>query len=335
MASYTVKAGDSYASIAGDQYGNQRWLQALSEANNNRALHPGMTISIPSFDTEQDPFVSSEFIQQAGGEAAPAPTVAPAVPQTTAPALPITQPTYDVQGIQSLAGTPQGPGYDVQAIQSLGAPTPSAPTQQTYDVQSIQGIQQQPQQPSGATPTEQAAAQGGGVPTHIDPYFEDLSSGMQYLYSQWPYNVSGVGTPTELRAGGGYSPSSYQWSESPGVLQELAQGRTPVGPALAAADSVSTFLTEFGVRPEFITPFVAQSLGLSPTDMSRMGYVQDLYGRWISLEFGDVELVDGGSVGGAGLSGSGGGYSGPGSYNSPGGFRSGYTSGLINWRISF
>ena len=263
----------------------------------------------------------------------------------SAPAAPSITPTgaqegatYDVQGIQSLATTtPAVPttSYDVQGIQSIGQQAPQPPSAPTYDVQSIQGTPATQPTISGATPTEQAAAQGGGVPTHIDPYFEDLSSGMQYLYSQWPYNVSGVGTPTELRAGGGYSPSSYQWSESPGVLQELAQGRTPVGPALAAADSVSTFLTEFGVRPEFITPFVAQSLGLSPTDMSRMGYVQDLYGRWISLEFGDVELVDGGSVGGAGLSGSGGGYSGPGSYNSPGGFRSGYTSGLINWRISF
>jgi hypothetical protein len=158
---------------------------------------------------------------------------------------------------------------------------------------------------------------------------------MQYLYSQWPYNVGGAGTPTELRAGGGYSPSSYQWSESPASLQELAQGRTPVGPALAAADSVSTFLVDFGVRPEFITPFVAQSLGLTSTDMSRMGYVQDLYGRWISLEFGDVELVSGGGISGGGLGGYGGGYGGPGSYSSPGGFRSGYTSGLINWRIGF
>ena len=204
-------------------------------------------------------------------------------------------------------------------------------TEVTYDPQSIQGNAQQPQGPSGATPGEQAAAQGGGIPARINPYFEDISAGMQYLYSQWPYSVGGEGTPTELRAGGGYGPSSFQWSESPGSLSELAQGRTPVGPALAAVDAVANFFIEFGVRPEFVTPFVAQSLGLTPTDMARMGYVQDLYGRWISLSFGDKELVDG--VGNGGLGGYGGGYSGFGSYSTPSGFRSGYTSGLITWRI--
>ena len=250
-------------------------------------------------------------------------TSAPAVPIDAVPNLPL---GYDVQGIQG-SGIQEGAQqtYDVQGIQSLGTATPA---DQGYDVQSIQGTPAPAQGVSFATPTEQAAAQGGGVPTHIDPYFADLSAGMQYLYSRWPYNVGGEGTPTELRAGGGYSPSSFQWSESPASLNELAQGRTPVGPALAAADSVSTFFIEFGVRPEFVTPFVAQSLGLTPTDMARMGYVQDLYGRWISLEFGE-DTGDSAGFGGGYVYG-GGGYGG-GGYG--GGFRSGYTSGLISWRI--
>ena len=220
---------------------------------------------------------------------------------------------------------------------------PNAPLATTlapiYDVQTIQGTPAPQPTISGATPTEQAAAQGGGVPEQILPYFANLGSGMQYLYSQWPYNVSGEGTPTELAAGGGYDVSSYQWSESPASLNELIQGRTPAGPALAASDAVASFLINFGVRPDFVTAFVAQSLGLSATDMMSMGYVQDLYGRWIALEFGDEELVGGGplTAGGAvgsGLAGGGGG-GGTGSYSSPGGFRSGYTSGLINWRIGF
>ena len=261
----------------------------------------------------------------------------------SAPAAPSITPTgaqegatYDVQGIQSLATTtPAVPttSYDVQGIQSIGQQAPQPPSAPTYDVQSIQGTPATQPTISGATPTEQAAAQGGGVPTHIDPYFEDLSSGMQYLYSQWPYNVGGVGTPTELRAGGGYGPSSYQWSESPASLAELAQGRTPVGPALAAADTVETFLTEFGVRPEFVTSFVQQSLGLTPSDMMSMGYVQDLYARWIALDFGDEELVGGTAGTGGGFVDSGG--VGGGGYASPAGFRSGYTSGLIQWRIGF
>ena len=260
-------------------------------------------------------------------------TPAPPPPTPTATPTTGTDPTaeYDVQSIQSLAPPAVPTSYDVQGIQSLG----TAPTSQPfYDVQSIQGSGRSAQEASGATPAEQAAAQGDGVPEQINPYFADLSSGMQYLYSQWPHNVAGTGTPGELAAGGGYGPSSYQWSESPSSLSELAQGRTPVGPALAAADAVETFLTEFGVRPEFVTSFAQQSLGLTPSDMMSMGYVQDLYARWIALDFGEGEAVDGsGGIAGGGYDTRGGG--GGGGYSSPAGFRSGYTSGLINWRIGF
>jgi hypothetical protein len=227
--------------------------------------------------------------------------------------------------------------YNVQDIQS-DTPAP----QPQYDVQSIQGQDQQQAQISYATPTEQAAAQGGGVPERVLPYFADLGSGVQYLYSQWPYSAGAVGTPTEQRyaqmdaAGNyvGYGPSSYQWSESPGSLAELAQGRTPAAPALAAADTVASFLVNFGVRPGFVTPFVTQSLGLTATDMARMGYVQDLYGQWIALEFGEDALAGDEAAGGGYYYGGGGGGGGRGyRYRSPVNFRSGYTSGLINWRI--
>ena len=63
---------------------------------------------------------------------------------------------------------------------------PNAPTQQQqvpYDPQSIQGTPTPQQEISFATPTEQAAGQGGGVPEEINPYFADISAGMQYLYS--------------------------------------------------------------------------------------------------------------------------------------------------------
>jgi len=70
-----------------------------------------------------------------------------------------------------------------------------------------------------------------------------------------------------------------------------------------------------------------------------MGYAEDLYGRWIALDFGDEELVEGGDVSygyaGGGGGGGGGGYTTRSPYSSPAGFRSGYTSGLINWRIGF
>lgn len=267
----------------------------------------------------------------------------PAPPPPTPTATPTTgiDPTaeYDVQSIQSLAPPAVPTSYDVQGIQSLG----TAPTASTfYDVQSIQSQRTQTQRTSGATPTEQAAGQGGGVPEQVLPYFADVGSGTQYLWSQYPQNVGAVGTPTEQRYGqtdaegnyAGYGPTSYQWSESPASLAEMAQGRTPVGPALAAADTVEMFLTEWGVRPGFVTPFVAQSLGLSATDMGEMGYVQDLYGQWIALDFGEESLTDSGAGGGYGGY-TGGGYAGGGGYSSPANFRSGYTSGLINWRIGF
>ena len=283
--------------------------------------------------------------------ATPAPTVAPddsivratsGYVGATSTATQTTPTSYDVQGIQSLqsrvvADTPADDSLVRATSGYVGDAASTTPlTDQLVRATSGYGGEAG-RQLSEATPTEQAAAQGGGVPTHIDPYFEDLSSGMQYLYSQFPENVGGVGTPTELRAGGGYGPSSYQWSESPASIAQLQQGQTPVGPALAAATTVETFLTEFGVRPEFVTSFVTQSLGLTPTDMMSMGYVQDLYGRWIALDFGDEELV-GGSAGvstGGSAGGSTGGYGGGGGYASPAGFRSGYTSGLIQWRIGF
>lgn len=55
---YTVKSGDSYAKIAGQIYGDQRWMSALAGANQDRMLHPGMEIRIPMFDTEKTPVIT-------------------------------------------------------------------------------------------------------------------------------------------------------------------------------------------------------------------------------------------------------------------------------------
>ena len=84
---------------------------------------------------------------------------------------------------------------DYAAFYAQGAiPAAVAPAVPVYDVQPIQSIAPQTQDISFATPTEQAAAQGGGVPDQIDPYFADLGAGTQYLYSQWPYSAGGAGT---------------------------------------------------------------------------------------------------------------------------------------------
>ena len=314
-----------YYNLNGDWVGTATLEEATAAWREERGYNP-----IGVFDMGDH--VVDTTNEQVSAQSAPA---TPAAPQVTTPEVPAT-PSPSIGGVQ------EGAGYNVQGIQGTPAPavpntydvqgiqgTPDAPSS-FYDVQSIQGSGASTQQISGATPTEQAAAQGGGVPEEILPYFADTGSGTQYLWSQWPQSAGGIGTPTELRYGqkdaegnyAGYGPTSYQWSESPASLAELQQGRTPVGPALAAADTVATFLTEFGVRPGFVTPFVAQSLGLIATDMGEMGYVQDLYGQWIALDFGDEPLAGGGGYGGTGA-GTGGGYGGGGGgYSSPANFRS-------------
>lgn len=62
MGSYTVKPGESWASIAGSIYGNQRWLVELAQKNGgiNRVLHPGDVIDAPDFDTNTQPVITNE-----------------------------------------------------------------------------------------------------------------------------------------------------------------------------------------------------------------------------------------------------------------------------------
>lgn len=62
MGSYTVKPGESWASIAGSIYGNQRWLIELAKVNGgiNRVLHPGDVIDAPDFDLTQTPVITQD-----------------------------------------------------------------------------------------------------------------------------------------------------------------------------------------------------------------------------------------------------------------------------------
>ena len=49
MATYTVRAGDSWSRIAGNELGNQRYFQKLMRANPGvSSLHPGMKLRLPS-----------------------------------------------------------------------------------------------------------------------------------------------------------------------------------------------------------------------------------------------------------------------------------------------
>lgn len=62
MGSYTVKPGESWASIAGTIYGNQRWLIELAQKNGgiNRVLRPGDVIDAPDFDTSTQPVITND-----------------------------------------------------------------------------------------------------------------------------------------------------------------------------------------------------------------------------------------------------------------------------------
>jgi hypothetical protein len=65
MGSYTVKPGDSWDSIAGQLYGNERMFGELMRANGGGfALHPGMRITTPEKQT--NPFVSNELAAASG-----------------------------------------------------------------------------------------------------------------------------------------------------------------------------------------------------------------------------------------------------------------------------
>lgn len=66
MAQYVVKAGDSYAKIAGQKLGDQRGFGDLARLNGYRMLRPGDVIEIPG-QRRQDYFVSDKDVQFAQG----------------------------------------------------------------------------------------------------------------------------------------------------------------------------------------------------------------------------------------------------------------------------
>lgn len=61
---YTLQPGDSPFRVAGILFGDQRWAQALSEANPGM-WHPGQTIVIPDLDTSQTPVITQSWLNQA------------------------------------------------------------------------------------------------------------------------------------------------------------------------------------------------------------------------------------------------------------------------------
>jgi len=303
-----------YTNLAGDFVNTNTLAEAVDAWRAERGYSTGGVYDMGG----------GEVVDTRNVQSAPATPTAPVTPTVApVPAAPLAVPSYDVQSVQG-GGVPnapvQGTYTPTQATQGTGTQQAQyTPTQQTQGTGTVQQTTQ-----GNATPAEQSAAQGGGTPDNIQPY-SDLQSWFN------PFDAGGYGTPAELGAGGGYGPSSVQWSEDANNLALMKQGVSPVAMAENAVNTVYSFLTDFGVRPDFITPYVQERLGLTPQDMIAMGYAQDPYGRWILLDFGDAQAGAGGSGGGSYSGGSYGGGGGGGSGGSS--FRSGYTSGLINWRI--
>ena len=177
---YTVKPGDSLASIAGDVYGNQRMFQMISYANGGMInLTPGMVLNMP--DEEANPYVSQGWMDYASGVSSggggttsvmptggTAPTVvptkqkAPAIPAPIYPTAPIPTATYP--SLSGMAKPAPTSGMYKPAATS-GMYKPAAP-KEMY----------KPEQPSGMYKT----------------YTDLLSSGMpkETMAQQGPYMPS-------------------------------------------------------------------------------------------------------------------------------------------------
>lgn len=130
MANYTVRPGESWASIAGDQYGNQRWLQELANANGGlgRMLHPGDVIDLPDFNTNETPYVSPDWQQQAAAAWGPSgpPTWGPA-PAPLPPDVARGQALVSAL-VNAPAPAPPGRGGNRRAFgYYLTSPAPSVP----------------------------------------------------------------------------------------------------------------------------------------------------------------------------------------------------------------
>lgn len=88
MPTYEVRPGESWASIAGQIFGDQRWLVELANVNGglSRMLHPGDIIEVPEFNVTQSPYISPDQWAQItgrppGGGAVPTPRIVPQVQQ--------------------------------------------------------------------------------------------------------------------------------------------------------------------------------------------------------------------------------------------------------------
>jgi len=284
MPSYTVKQGESYASISGQFFGNQRWMQALAEANGNKSLHPGDTINIPNFDTKQSPLVTNEFVARSNAQqqvyddynrlmgnpvygkqmdyyipglnGAP-PTTSPTPPPSLfgpgagGENLPISQARTFVEGLLNqptpdiFTGTPA-------PEQQPGGGTPATPPGQGQDWYNLQG----------AAPAQLAAAAGHPM-QQAAPQYPGSPQGLEQVRNQ----VSNTAQPVGANAGQ--------------VGQTPTQGMSQMDRWLASIDQLPSglTLTDKSVAKELAAiggGIIANTYALATTPMRNAGVVREL-----------------------------------------------------------
>jgi hypothetical protein len=210
------------------------------------------------------------------------------------------------------------------------------------DIQSQEGVGVTP----GATPTEQRA---GGATEYIQNYddpTEDFIRGLR-IFTGTEESQIGNRPGIDLRPNQPANPQdvsqtvgmpfNYSDYEPWQITREMSgnqQTFTTGGVGSADQEAAMNQFMMWGqtgdpnMRPGYITPLTQQIFGLTEQDMVDIGYIQDGAGGWVRVNLGDTSLTGEGYYGGGG----GGGYGG-GGYSVPSTFRSGYASGLINWRI--
>jgi len=266
---------------------------------------------------------------------APKPTAAKSVAgYVPAPPAPKSTSAYNVQAIQSIPSVPKTtapavptpPSLADVAMTQTASRLTSAPTLAPADVAMTQTasrlVSETPPVISAATPTEQRAAEGGGITQTIAPYSDVPEP------SLFPDQFVGSEQATLGVA--------YQALADWGLLTSEEMGFLGVQPAAVPSWVLSqqdlqilqNNLKDYGVDPGAVWE-IYEMMEINGTDYAVLRDEGGELGFAGGYDYGD----GGGGYSGGGYSG--GGYSGGGYYNAPGSFRSGYTSGLINWRIGF
>lgn len=280
MASYTVKAGDSWASIAGNVYGNQRWLVELAKLNGglNRMLHPGDVIDAPDFDMAQQPVITNADWAAINGQAG---GTGPAVPSFQPPAVP------SFTGGKSKGKLPQPGGPTAGNVgdpysgipQTARSSNPSFPTAQR----------------GGPAALPPGTGYGSAGPTNGVPGAARQTGGQQYTPSRnspGPHGAMGPITdpyrnPAETALGNVWRQTTTALGNAVRDTGRAVSGQPrPGSPATTAHNNPSTFAgSTVTPQPGYNSATPGQPPATAASDMSNIAWAARYTGAAIQ-EFG-------------------------------------------------